>query len=121
MRVFDLELGLVGLPQDWEDCREVRFEWGEPEHPFPRRRRGRGVLFVDKQRETLKGMQVLCPEGSRLVDLASLCVEQELTLSDLQDLDCCYNPPLSSLWHPFYLASRVGEKESTGGKRFEFH
>ena len=121
VRVFGLELGLVGLPQDWEACRGVQFEWGEPDHPFPRRRRGRGVLFVDKQRETLKGIQVLCPEASRLVDLASLCVEQELTLSDLQDLDCCYNPPLSSLWHPFYLASRVGEKESTVGERYEFH
>jgi NADPH-dependent 2,4-dienoyl-CoA reductase/sulfur reductase-like enzyme len=121
VRVFGLELGLVGLPQDWEACRKVRFEWGEPEHPFPRRRQGRGVLYVDRQRETLKGIQVLCPEASKLVDLAGLCVEQELTLSDLQDLDYCYNPPLSSLWHPFYLASRVGEKESTVGERYEFH
>lgn len=121
VRVFDLELGLVGLPEDWQACRPIRFEWGESNHPFPQRRQGRGVLFVDKQRETLKGLQVLSPEGSKLVDLASLCIEQGLTLSDLQDLDCCYNPPLSSLWHPFYLASRVGEKERTVGERYEFH
>ena len=120
VRVFELELGLVGLPQDWEDCRAVPFQWGDSDHPFPSRRPGQGVLYVD-HKETLKGIQVLAPEGSKLVDLASLCIEQELTLSDLQDLDCSYNPPLSSLWHPFYLASRAAEKASTVGGRYEFN
>jgi NADPH-dependent 2,4-dienoyl-CoA reductase/sulfur reductase-like enzyme len=117
VRIFDLQLGLVGTPPDWcnTNTRSFGFEWGQAEHPFSKRRAGVGVLYTDKRTGKLRGMQALGPEASRLVDLASMCVEQELTMACLQNFDYAYNPPLSSLWHPFYLASRAAEKETPVG------
>lgn len=120
VRLFGQHLGMVGLPSDWEqdpstDIQSHPFNWGNDEHPFPSRRAGVGVLYTDRRTGKLKGMQALGPEAARLVDVASLSVEQELCLSDLQNFDYAYNPPLSSLWHPFYLASRTVEKETSLG------
>jgi hypothetical protein len=58
----------------------------------------------------LLGAQFVAPEGAALADLASMALSQRLTLSQLQDLDACYTPPLASLWHPFYLAARQAGK-----------
>ena len=120
VRLFDVELGLVGLPSDWNDdvSEAFSFEWGIEGHPFPARQAGLGVLYTDKRTGRLKGLQAVGPDASRLVDVASLSVEQELCLDDLQNFDYAYNPPISALWHPFYLASRAARKEAhVGGYR----
>lgn len=115
VRLFSKELGMVGLPQEWTDCRPIEVEWGGEGYPFPSRGPGRCLLFEDRKTGRFMGMQALAPQVSGLVDLASLCLEQELTVQEMQDLDCAYTPPLSALWHPFYLAARKAEK-SIGGR-----
>lgn len=112
LRLFTEELGFVGLPQDWQGCQKTPFSWGSPNHPFLRRQGGHGVLFSDPRSGRLRGIQVLGKQASHLVDLVSLCVEQDLTVQDLQEQDFSYNPPLSGLWHPLYLAARTAEKST---------
>lgn len=116
LRLFDQEVGLVGHPDDWASSEPLEFEWGQPGHPFARRGTGRGVLYWEPRRGRVRGLQAIGPQASALVDLVSLGIEHELTLQQIQDLDFSYNPPLSGLWHPLYLASRTLE-HSTGSNR----
>lgn len=110
LRVFERQLGTLGQPQDWENCSSLRFQWGSESSSFPRRRAGQGLLFFERSSERLRGLQAFGCEAGQLVDILSLSVDKNLTLADLQEQDFAYNPPLSGLWHPLYLASRKAEK-----------
>lgn len=111
VRLFGNQLGVVGQQADWQDCTEHIFHWGQDGHPFPSRQPGVGALFVERGTERLRGLQALGPDAGHLVNLLSLACEKGLTIEDLQDLDYSYNPPLSGLWHPFYLAARQAERD----------
>jgi NADPH-dependent 2,4-dienoyl-CoA reductase/sulfur reductase-like enzyme len=115
VRLFDQQLGLVGQPRDWTESRSFKFQWGSIHTPFPRRRPGEGLFFFDPRTERVKGLQALGPEVVPLVDLVSLAVEKEMTVTEFQEQDFCYNPPLGSLWHPLYLASRLKSREESHG------
>lgn len=114
VRLFDRQLGTLGRPGDWDDCTEVTFHWGSDSSPFPRRRGGVGVLYLDRRSDKIRGLQAFGAEASQLVDVVSLACEQGMTLEELSLLDFAYTPPLSSLWHPLYLAHRTREKLSRG-------
>jgi len=116
LRLFDRQLGVLGQPRDWTDAHMTNFEWGRDEHPFARRRKGYGVLFSDPRTQKLKGLQAVGPEAGHLVDLVSLGLERGLTIEELQDQDFCYNPPLSGLWNPLYLASRKATHDQTASE-----
>lgn len=110
VRVFDHQLGLVGQPQDWRGCESLEINWGPETHAFARRRSGRAVLFTKTGSGRLKGGHFFGPEIEGLVNLVSLAIQQKMTLSDFQDSDFSYTPPLSSLWHPLQIAARVKTK-----------
>ncbi len=113
VRLFDGQLGSLGLPEDWAESIEVPFHWGSDSPPFARRRGGGGVIFLDRRSEKIRGLQAFGAEASHLVDLASLACEQGMTLEELSLQDFSYTPPLSSLWHPLYLAYRTRRKLSS--------
>lgn len=105
-RIFGLQASTVGHPDDWENAVPYRVSFGSESPAFRRRGRGQAVFLVDPRTERLLGAQFVAPEASALADLASLALRQELMIRELEDLDFSYTPPLSSLWHPFYLAAR---------------
>jgi NADPH-dependent 2,4-dienoyl-CoA reductase/sulfur reductase-like enzyme len=115
VRLFDRQLGVLGQPRDWTHSEHICFQWGQPDHPFPRRREGCGVVFSDRRTGRIQGLQALGPEAGHLVDLVSLAADRGLTLEDLQDQDFCYTPPLSGLWSPLYLAARKASKRDLSG------
>lgn len=110
VRLFNLELGVVGQPGDWSnaDCHQV--SWGQRDHSFARRQPGRAVLFTQPRTGQLLGGQMFGPNCASMVDLLSLAIDRGMTLSDLEEQEYSYNPPLSGLWHPFYLAARENTK-----------
>lgn len=110
VRFFQSQLGVVGQPNDWEFCECLEFQWGSERSPFSLRRPGAGVLLVDPRTERIRGLQAVGPTASNLVDLVSLGMDREMTLSQFQEQDFCYNPPLTGMWHPLYLAARSAEK-----------
>lgn len=105
-RFFDLQISTVGHPEDWQDAQSTIVDFGSTYSPFLKRRPGRALMLTNPHNGRLVGAQFVAPEAAALADLASLALQQELTLAQLEDLDYCYTPPLSSLWHPFYLAAR---------------
>jgi NADPH-dependent 2,4-dienoyl-CoA reductase/sulfur reductase-like enzyme len=117
VRLFSLQVAAVGHPCDWSQAESHTVDFGSCRAPFPRRRRGRATLFVEPRGGRLLGAQMVAPEACAMADLASLALRQELRLSDLLDLDACYTPPLSSLWHPFYLAARAAQRQTAGAAR----
>lgn len=116
VRLFALQVSSAGYPEDWEDTEVIELSFGSSASPYARRGPGWGALYLDR-RGRLMGGQFLAPEASSLADLASLAIQQEMTLEQLADLDHSYTPPLASLWHPFYLAARQAVKSRTGVHR----
>ena len=110
LRFFNSEVGMVGTPDDWTDAEALEFQWGSDHPVFPTRGRGVGLIFQEPRSQRLVGLQVVGPQASSLVDLFSLAMDQEMTLSQFQEQDFCYNPPLKGMWHPLFLASRAAEK-----------
>ncbi len=111
VRLFDTQVATVGHPEDWKQGEALEVSFGSDESPFWPRREGRGIFFLEPRSQRLLGAQFVAPQAANLADLASLAMEKNMTLDDLQDLDYSYTPPLSALWHPFYLASRQAERE----------
>ena len=101
---------MVGTPDDWTDAEALEFQWGSDHPVFPNRGRGVGLIFQEPRSQRLVGLQVVGPQASSLVDLFSLAMDQEMTLSQFQEQDFCYNPPLKGMWHPLFPASRAAEK-----------
>jgi pyruvate/2-oxoglutarate dehydrogenase complex dihydrolipoamide dehydrogenase (E3) component len=124
VRLFSQQVAAVGHPADWAQAESHTIEWprrlgaaapfGSPNSTFPRRRAGRATFLTEQRSGLLLGAQFVAPEAAALADLASLAMSQEQTLSDLLSLDTSYTPPLSSLWHPFYLAARQAERSLSG-------
>ncbi len=110
IRLFALQVAAVGHPADWAQAETHTIDFGQASSRFPRRRSGRATFLCEPGGGRLLGAQFVAPEGAALADLASMALSQRLTLSQLQDLDACYTPPLASLWHPFYLAARQAGK-----------
>lgn len=110
VRLFDQQLGVVGQPQDWATADVHKIQWGQSESSFPARRASRAVLFSHRRTEKLLGGQMIGPSCGSMVDLLSLAVDRGMTLSELGEQEYSYNPPLSGLWHPFYLAARKNTK-----------
>lgn len=111
LRLFDTQVATVGHPGDWEQSESLEVAFGNSDAPFHARREGRCLFFLEPRSRRLVGAQFVGPQASNLADLASLAMEKNMTLDDLQDLDYSYTPPLSALWHPFYLASRQAERD----------
>lgn len=110
VRLFGHQVGVVGHPADWGEAEALPWSWGQSDPHFPSRGRGQGVLFSHRRTGRLVGGQLVGPSAASLVDYLSLAVEQGLTVNDLEDQEYSYNPPLSGLWHPFYLAARENTK-----------
>lgn len=110
VRLFGLQVGVVGHPNDWEGARALAWGWGQDEPDFSTRGRGVGVLLSDSRTGKLVGGQLIGPNAASSVDYLSLAVDQGLTIQELEDQEYSYNPPLSGLWHPFYLAARENTK-----------
>ena len=110
VRLFDLQVAAVGHPQDWQDAEGHLVDFGSESLPFPLRQPARALFLTEPRGGPLLGAQFVGPDAAALANLASLALSQGLRLADLAELDTCYTPPVSGLWHPFYLVTR-----STGG------
>ena len=110
VRFFHSEIAMAGAPDDWNSADSLEFHWGSENSDFPKRAAGVGLLFLEPRSQKLLGLQVVGPQASSLVDLFSLAMDQEMTLSQFQEQDFCYNPPLKGMWHPLFLAARAAEK-----------
>lgn len=114
IRLFSQQVAAAGHPDDWTNAESHTVEFGLEGATFPRRKKGCATLLTEPGTGRLVGAQIVAPEATGLADLASIAIGQESTLRELAELDACYTPPLSGLWHPFYLAWRQSEKRSRG-------
>ncbi len=114
LRIFDLQLGMVGVPQDWRESQALGFQWGKDQHEFSNRRSGEGVLFYEERSGRITGGHFLAPQASSLSDIVSIGIAQNMTIDDFLEQDFSYNPPLAPLWHPLYLAARQRQKLALG-------
>ena len=114
IRLFTLQVAAAGHPEDWRHAVTHTLSFGNSQSGFPRRREGHAIFFTEPRSGRIIGAQFVAPEASALANLASLAMSQDMTLDQIQDLDASYTPPLSALWHPFYLMARQNQKSLAG-------
>jgi len=116
-RVCALEVGRTGLSEAMATeagfaPRGIRFDGTTRAGYFPGAREIRVKLVVDAPTGRLLGAQVIGEEGAaKRIDVFAVCVWNEMTVTEVMELDLGYAPPFAPLWDPVVAAARVAVSE----------
>lgn len=114
VKVFSLAVGRTGLLQ--REAEEAGFEpltieaetWDHKKY-YPGARRLRLRVTGDRGTGRLLGAQMLGDwraEVSKRLDVFASALHHGMRVDELNDLDLCYTPPLSSPWDPVQFAAQ---------------
>lgn len=116
-RVCALEVGRTGLSEAMATAagfepRGIRFDGTTRASYFPGAQEIQVKLVVDESSGRLLGAQVLGEEGAaKRIDVFAVCVWNEMTVTEVMELDLGYAPPFAPLWDPVVAAARVAVAE----------
>ncbi len=116
VRCFDLTVAATGLTAATAraagfDVQETAIQAKDISHYFPGASDIHVKLVVDGTSEQLLGGQVIGKRGvAKRVDVLAAALHNHMTISDLQQLDLTYAPPLAPVWDPILVAANVAAK-----------
>jgi NADH oxidase (H2O2-forming) len=104
MKLFDMEIGAVGLTEDF--ARDAGFDvvvsslkYPTLPHYYPGGENAHVRLLADRETGRLIGGQVIVGAGAALrVNMLSLAILNGMTARELHMADFCYSPPCSDIW-----------------------
>ncbi|PCK20930.1 CoA-disulfide reductase, partial [Bacillus pumilus] len=74
---------------------------------YPDAQKMKVKLIYRSDEHTLLGAQIIGKNGvDKRIDVMAAALYQELTITDLEDLDISYAPPFNSVWDPLQQAAR---------------
>ncbi len=104
MKLFDIEIGAVGLTEDFAanagfDVFASTIKYPSLPHYYPGGTEVHVRLLADKNDGRLIGGQVIVNEGAaQRVNMLSLAILNRMTAEELHMADFCYSPPCSDIW-----------------------
>lgn len=104
MKLFDIEIGAVGLTEDFSkgagfDVAVVAVKYPTHPHYYPGGSEAHVRLLADKKTERIIGAQVIAQSGAaQRVDTLSLAILKGMTAGELHMADFCYSPPCQDIW-----------------------
>jgi NADH oxidase (H2O2-forming) len=104
MKLFDIEIGAVGLTEDF--LKQAGFDIAVgavkyPTHPhyYPGGSEARVRLLADKKTGRIIGGQVITDSGAaQRVNMLSVVILKGMTAGELHMADFCYSPPCQDIW-----------------------
>ena len=104
MKLFDIEIGAVGITEDF--ARDAGMEvvnstlkYPTLPHYYPGGSDAHVRLLADKNTGRLIGAQVIVDKEAALrTNMLSLAILKGMTPNELQMADFCYSPPCSDIW-----------------------
>ena len=111
-RVFDLEIGTTGLTglkaEKHFDMVTQTIQQNSRAHAQPKGVKITVNLVVDKKSRKLIGAQTAGTEGAaHRINTLAVCVHNQMTIDQMNELDFAYAPPFSPVIDPILLAARV--------------
>lgn len=122
-KVFGLEVGRTGLgPADASrsglDFVTATSTHRSRGHAYPGASTLTTVLVAERGSGRLLGAQLVGAEGvTGRVDVLATALTARMTVSDLEQLDLAYAPPLAPVYDPILVAAGVTAKELAKGRR----
>jgi len=104
MKLFDTEIGAVGLTEDAAKEAGFNLAAGSVKYPtlphyFPGGTEAQVRLLAEKPSGRLIGGQVIVKQSAAyMVNMMSIAIFKGVTAAELQMADFCYSPPCSDIW-----------------------
>ncbi|MEH7651443.1 CoA-disulfide reductase [Bacillus safensis] len=112
MKFMDVTAGRTGLSEKEAKEADIPFSVitiDSTDHAkyYPEAQKMKVKLIYRSDDHTLLGAQIIGRNGvDKRIDIAAAALYQELTITDLEDLDISYAPPFNSVWDPLQQAAR---------------
>ena len=106
MKLFNLQIGSVGLTQAQADTAGLDVAAAQIKHPalphyWPHNEEVTIRLLFERRNGRIVGAQILGETAIALrVNMLSLAIQQKMTVADLAAADFCYSPPCADIWAP---------------------
>ncbi|MFS0656313.1 CoA-disulfide reductase [Bacillus sp. 179-C3.3 HS] len=112
MKLMDMTAGRTGLSE--KEAKEegipystITIESTDHAGYYPNAQKMKVKLLYRSDCHTLLGAQIIGKNGvDKRIDVMATALYQELTITDLEDLDISYAPPFNSVWDPLQQAAR---------------
>lgn len=123
MKLFDLEVGAVGLTEDFAreagfDVAAATLKYPTLPHYYPGGGEAQVRLLADTATGRILGGQVVVETGAaQRVNMLSIAILKGMTVSELHMADFCYSPPCSDIWAPEAIAAGSLERRLERSKR----
>ncbi|MED5224998.1 FAD-dependent oxidoreductase, partial [Bacillus safensis] len=112
MKFMDVTAGRTGLSEKEAKEADIPFSVitiDSTDHAkyYPEAQKMKVKLIYRSDDHTLLGAQIIGRNGvDKRIDIVAAALYQELTITDLEDLDISYAPPFNSVWDPLQQAAR---------------
>ena len=116
-KMFDFEVGAVGLTQFWAARNGVEVISGKmsgytraPYYPgaLPIKVK----LLVEREKNEIVGAQIVGGEEvTQRINALSLAIDKRTTIFELVKADTCYAPSVCEVWEPMVLAARIAMRK----------
>ncbi|UYO34356.1 CoA-disulfide reductase [Bacillus zhangzhouensis] len=112
MKFMDVTAGRTGLSEKEAKEADIPFSVitiDSTDHAkyYPKAQKMKVKLIYRSDDQTLLGAQIIGRNGvDKRIDIVAAALYQELTITDLEDLDISYAPPFNSVWDPLQQAAR---------------
>ncbi|WP_144494395.1 CoA-disulfide reductase [Bacillus sp. WP8] len=112
MKFMDVTAGRTGLSEKEAKAADIPFSVitiDSTDHAgyYPDTQKMKVKLIYRSDDHTLLGAQIIGRNGvDKRIDIVAAALYQELTITDLEDLDISYAPPFNSVWDPLQQAAR---------------
>ncbi|WP_342488807.1 CoA-disulfide reductase [Bacillus sp. FSL P4-0248] len=112
MKFMDVTAGRTGLSEKEAKEADIPFSVitiDSTDHAkyYPEAQKMKVKLIYRSDDRTLLGAQIIGRNGvDKRIDIVAAALYQELTITDLEDLDISYAPPFNSVWDPLQQAAR---------------
>ncbi|OLP64497.1 NADH peroxidase [Bacillus pumilus] len=112
MKFMDVTAGRTGLSENEAKKEGIPYSTStirSTDHAgyYPDAKKMKVKLIYRSDNRSLLGAQIIGKSGvDKRIDVMATALYQELTLTDLEDLDISYAPPFNSVWDPLQQAAR---------------
>ncbi|MDM5298632.1 CoA-disulfide reductase [Bacillus pumilus] len=112
MKFMDVTAGRTGLSENEAKKEGIPYSTitiRSTDHAgyYPDAKKMKVKLIYRSDNRSLLGAQIIGKSGvDKRIDVMATALYQELTLTDLEDLDISYAPPFNSVWDPLQQAAR---------------
>jgi CoA-dependent NAD(P)H sulfur oxidoreductase len=117
LKLFDLEIGHVGLSSDEAiahqfDITSESITSTSKVPIFPGSEDMTIKLIIDRRTKRVLGADLFGKQGTVLrSNILGVAIQQKLTVEDISKLDLSYAPPFSPLWDPILVAANKSKKK----------